>query len=163
MKGSILIFLITLVFSSVSCEAQEVDNLMTERDKREMLNLLNKARKNGTRCGKEWMKPVPELKWDDQLEIAAIDKSRDMYDKKYFDHVSPEGVELNDILKKIDYKWAAIGENLAMGPSSVDIAVQTWLKSAGHCRNIMKPQFTHIGAAQYGTYWTQVFAKPRGN
>ena len=159
-KITVFVFLLSF---SYSCEAQEVDKLMNERDKREMVRLVNKARKSGTRCGKDWQKPVPALKWDDELAVAAADKSKDMYRNKYFAHVSPEGTELNDLLNKIDYEWLAIGENLALGPTSVELTVQTWLKSEGHCRNIMKPNFTHFGAAQYGTYWTQVFAKPRGN
>jgi uncharacterized protein YkwD len=161
--GLNLILLIMFLFPANSCEAQEVENLMTNRDKREMVRLINQARQKGTRCGKDWYKPVPPLKWDDRLEAAAADKSQDMYRNKYFDHVSPDGLKLNDLMKKVNYRWAAIGENLAMGPTSVEITVETWLKSEGHCRNIMKSQFTHFGAAQYGIYWTQIFAKPHGH
>ena len=162
MKFAINILIICLLASlSISCEAQEIDNLMTNRDKREMLRLVNQARQKGVRCGKTWQKPVEPLKWDDQLEQAAIDKSLDMYKNNYFDHDSPNGENLSDRLLKTNYAWRTIGENLALGPTSVQLAVATLLESEGHCKNIMKAEFTHLGAAQYGTYWTQVFAKPK--
>jgi len=156
-----LLTALTLISLATSCETQDVENLMKYRDKQEMVRLVNQARKKGVRCGKSWQKPVPSLKWDDQLEEAAIIKSYDMYEHKYFDHTSPEGENLSDRLKKIDYSWKTIGENLASGPTSVKQTVEVWLKSEGHCKNLMKADFTHFGAAQYGTYWTQVFAKPR--
>ncbi len=155
--------LISLIFISLfsSCEAQEIKNLMDSGDQREMIKLVNQARQKGVYCGKTWQKPVAPLKWDDQLEKAAADKSYDMYKNNYFEHTSSDGETLTDRLNKISYAWQTIGENLAMGPTSVKQTVDTWLNSEGHCRNIMKPEFTHFGAAQYGIYWTQVFAKPK--
>ena len=46
------------------------------------------------------------------------------------------------------------------------LAALTLISLASSCEiqdveNLMKAEFTHFGAAQYGTYWTQVFAKPR--
>jgi len=155
------IVFILIMFSLVtSCEAQELNNLMTNSDKREMVRLVNQARKMGVRCGKSWQKPVPPLKWDEVLQEAAAQKSSDMYKNKYFDHTSPEGETLSDRLDKLQYDWKTIGENLAWGPTDVSKAVDGWLKSEGHCKNLMKAEYTHFGAAQYGTYWTQVFAKP---
>ncbi len=155
-----LIALSMLTLSS-ACEAQSIENLMNSRDKREMTRLVNQARKQGVYCGKTWKKPVGAIKWDDQLEKSALDKSYDMYKNNYFAHSSPDGKNLSDRLKKINYAWWTIGENLAKGPTSVKQTVENWLKSEGHCINIMKPEYTHFGAAHYGDYWTQVFAKPK--
>ncbi len=162
MKITYTVFaLISLLIISTTCEAQEVENLMTKSDKREMLRLVNQARKKGVRCGKTWQKPTPPLKWDENLQKAASQKSYGMYKEKYFDHTSPDGETLSDRLGEIEYSWQTIGENLAWGPKEVSKAMDGWLKSEGHCKNLMKKEFTHMGAAQYGTYWTQVFAKPR--
>ena len=150
--------LLTIITSG--CEAQELVNLMTNRDKKDMVKLINEARERGVYCGGKWQKPVDPLKWDEKLEEAAALKSLDMYKKDYFSHSSPGGETLSDRLKKVRYAWRAMGENLALGPSTVEQAVDTWLKSEGHCRNMMKPEFTHFGAAKYGTYWTQIFASP---
>lgn len=162
---TIVYFIIVLIFAnlSYSCEAQDITNLMTKQDSRDMLRLVNKARQKGVRCGKKYYKPVEPLKWDDQLEKAAVDKSYDMYREKYFAHTSPDGETLTDRLAQYEYEWLSMGENLAMGPTSVKQVVEGWLNSEGHCKNIMKSSYTHLGAAQYGTYWTQVFAKPRDN
>ena len=152
---------LSIISLSTSCEAQEIENLMDNGDKREMTRLVNQARQKGVYCGGKWQKPVATIKWDDKLEKAASNKSYDMYENKYFAHSSPDGENLSDRLKTINYAWKTIGENLAMGPTSVKQTVDGWLKSEGHCLNIMKPEYTHFGASQYGTYWTQVFAKPK--
>jgi uncharacterized protein YkwD len=159
-KLAIIATILLIIAGETGCEAQDADNLMTSRDKREMVRLVNEAREKGVYCGDKWHKPVEPLKWDETLEQAAVIKSLDMYGKNYFSHSSPGGETLTDRLKKVKYSWRAMGENLAKGPTSVEQTVGTWLKSEGHCRNIMKPEFTHFGAAQYGTYWTQVFGTP---
>lgn len=159
-KWVLISSIILIVAGQTGCEAQDADNLMSSRDKREMVRLVNEAREKGVYCGDKWQKPADPLKWDETLEKAAEIKSLDMYGKNYFSHSSPDGETLSDRLKKVKYAWRAMGENLARGPASVEQAVSTWLKSEGHCINIMKQEFTHFGAAQYGTYWTQVFASP---
>lgn len=41
-----------------------------------------------------------------------------------------------------------------------------WMKSTGHCKNILNPAFTEIGVGyvtggvRYNRFWTQVFARP---
>ena len=35
------------------------------------------------------------------------------------------------------------------------------LDSPGHCENIMNGNVTEMGVATSGSYWTQVFAKPK--
>jgi hypothetical protein len=40
------------------------------------------------------------------------------------------------------------GENIAAGYSSVRSTVEGWLKSPGHCANIIGPYFREIGAAK---------------
>ncbi|MGO1693891.1 MAG: CAP domain-containing protein [Marinobacter sp.] len=56
----------------------------------------------------------------------------------------------------------------AAGQNSVDQVVDGWLSSPGHCANIMRVEFTEMGAARieapgskYSPVWTQVFARPR--
>jgi len=67
------------------------------------------------------------------------------------------------------YAWSALGENIAAGQSTVEIVVDGWMKSDGHCANLMNANFREIGAAcvagnantTYRTYWTQDFGTPR--
>jgi len=34
--------------------------------------------------------------------------------------------------------------------------IEGWIKSSGHCKNIMKPAYKEIGVARKGNYWTLV-------
>jgi uncharacterized protein YkwD len=53
------------------------------------------------------------------------------------------------------------GENIAMGQSSVQEAVSTWMNSKGHRANILNPNYQYTGASvayNGGTpYWIQDF------
>jgi uncharacterized protein YkwD len=49
-----------------------------------------------------------------------------------------------------------------------EMAVDGWLKSPGHCVNLMRPQYTELGLAysvnlarDNSVYWVQVFGTPR--
>jgi uncharacterized protein YkwD len=66
------------------------------------------------------------------------------------------------------YPWRSIGENIAAGQMTADAAVQGWIKSPGHCANIMSPAYSEMGAAfvvnrqsSAGIYWAQVFGAAR--
>lgn len=47
-----------------------------------------------------------------------------------------------------------------MGQQNEEEVMKSWLKSPGHCANIMNPDVTEVGVARSGTYWTQLFAAP---
>lgn len=95
---------------------------------------------------------VKPLKQHRKLEQAAFRFSKEMVDKRFFDHVSPSGSTLSSRVKKVKYtkgarRWA-LGENIAWGtggratPASI---VDAWMKSPGHKRNILDPSFKEIG------------------
>ena len=55
-----------------------------------------------------------------------------------------------------------MGENIAAGQPTPESVVAGWLRSEGHCRNIMNPGFRELGlgfaqGGTYGTYWVQDF------
>jgi uncharacterized protein YkwD len=139
------------------------------------LQLVNEARSKPRDCGDGILRPaVPALTWNSKLELAAKAFNQEMIAKQFFDHVGPDGSTPGTRITAQGYSWSTIGENIAVGSlgSSMDTvsgAVQGWLKSTGHCRNIMNASFTEMGlvgtlGAWNGfnaTYWTQEFAKPR--
>ncbi|MFL9812189.1 CAP domain-containing protein [Stutzerimonas sp. VN223-3] len=133
-----------------------------------ILERVNEARANPRKCGRQTFEAAPALRWNDQLAQAALDHSRDMANQDYFSHQAPDGSQVSDRASRAGYKWSRIGENIAAGQGSVEQAVAGWLASPGHCANIMRPDFTEMGAA-YATnpdsaavsYWTQVFGTPR--
>lgn len=133
-----------------------------------VLQLVNEVRKVGATCGAKQMPPVGELTWNDVLATAARLHSEDMCKRKFFDHTNPDGKSPFDRMTAAGYKYAAAGENIAAGQTSPEDVMSGWMKSPGHCENIMNALFTELGVGyaacaggQYPSYWTQKFGKPR--
>lgn len=154
------VLLVGLLLLNTSCEAKEPrDVVMFNRTK--MLTLVNKARQAGQYCGKKWYPPVEKLKWNEQLEEAAKEHSLDMFENNFISHKGSNGLFVDDRIYTQHYFWTACGENVAYGALYEDDVVNEWIKSPGHCSNIMNPVYTEMGAWLTGLYWTQVLAKPQ--
>jgi len=130
--------------------------------KEEFLERINSARAKGCNCGSTYFPPAPPLTWNDQLYDAAYGHARDMAKRNYFSHTSKDGRSMEDRIVSAGYtfkgfKSFTIGENIAQGQQSIAEVMDGWLKSEGHCRNLMNPAFKEIGAAEYKTYWVQDF------
>lgn len=133
-----------------------------------ILEQVNQARREPRRCGKQSFDAAPPVSWNSKLGDTALAHSRDMAQQDYFSHQGRDGSQVSDRAQRQGYRWQRIGENIAAGQGSAEQAVSGWLASPGHCRNIMNPDFTEMGAA-YATnpesaatvYWTQVFGQPR--
>jgi uncharacterized protein YkwD len=133
-----------------------------------VMRKVNAARASGVTCGGQKMPPVPPLAWNEALFSAAARHSADMARRNYFDHASPDGRRVGARAAAEGYSWRAIGENIAGGDRTLDGALEGWITSPGHCRNIMSPEFTEIGLAcversgtTWGTYWTMVLGRRR--
>ena len=134
---------------------------------RRIFQLTNEARrKNG----------LPSLDSDNDLAVKAREKSDDMLMNNYFSHTSPEGKTLKDRFqeeKPASFQTISrIGENIYMGARfdySTDIKTQArmivdgWMTSPGHRRNILDPNYTHLGvgvsAKDKMCYATQIFSQ----
>ncbi|WP_447955806.1 CAP domain-containing protein [Vreelandella sp. EE7] len=160
-----------LLAASLSAKAQETASSseceMTERQQ-EMLSRVNEARSSARECGGESFPAVEPLGWSCQLEAAARRHSQDMAENAFFSHTGSEGSSIEERVNEQDYAWRAVGENIAAGHRSVEAAIEGWIESPGHCRNLMSEQFSEMGMARadnddtrYSTYWTQTFADPR--
>ena len=148
-------------------------------DAQKALQLVNTARAQSRQCGTTTYPAVPALTWNTKLESAAKAFNQEMIAKQFFDHIGPDGSTPGTRLTAQGYSWSTIGENIALGSlgSSLDTvsgAMQGWLASAGHCRNIMNANFTEMGLvgtagawrADNGEtydamYWTQEFGRPQ--
>ncbi|WP_261378010.1 CAP domain-containing protein [Vreelandella titanicae] len=133
-----------------------------------MLSLVNEARSQARQCGDQPFEAVESLAWSCKLEAAAKSHSQDMAENDYFSHTGPDGAGIEQRVGNQDYAWQAVGENIAAGHTTVSAAVEGWLDSPGHCRNIMNDAFTEMGMAtaensesRYSTYWTQTLGNPR--
>lgn len=105
-----------------------------------VIKLTNEERNNNG-----GIKPLKENKI---LNQSAETKMRDMFDKKYFEHISPSGVGVSDLATANNYSFMLIGENLAMGNfKSSEELVKAWMNSEGHRENILNKNYTEIGVA----------------
>jgi uncharacterized protein YkwD len=129
--------------------------------------LVNAARSQGRRCGRERFAPAPPLGVSRKLDDAAAAHARDMLRRKYFEHRGSDGSQPRDRVLRTGYRFRLTGENIALGPESAEEVVAGWLDSPGHCANIMEPRFRDIGVGlargkkRGQIYWVQTFGAPR--
>lgn len=135
-----------------------------------MLAAVNAHRRSGAICGARGSFPaVTELVWNDALTQAAVVHSDDMVARNFFSHTGSNGSSAGDRATAAGYAWRSLGENIAAGQPSVAVVVDGWMKSDGHCVNLMTAGFRDIGVAcvtgnantTYRTYWSQEFGTPR--
>lgn len=150
----------SLTFLTVVPESRQSVNLtFTQQELRldaaseaKMLELVNAARTgSGLRA----------LTQDSALQDVARAHSRDMFQRGYFSHYSPEGADAGDRLTNAGVGFLLAGENLAFAPDVVR-AHQGLMESQGHRKNILQPEFGKIGIGVidggiYGKMFTQVF------
>ena len=105
----------------------------------QMLALVNQARAGAG------VRPVV---MDNELRNLARLHSLDMYQRGYFSHHTPEGLDPFDRMKQHNIDYLAAGENLAMAPT-VDMAHTGLMNSPGHKRNILDPKYGKIGIGAY--------------
>lgn len=123
----------------------------------QMIKLVNDARAQNN---------LPPLKVDTQLASVARTKAQDMIDNNYFSHNSPKYGSPFDMMKSFGISYVQAGENIA-GNQDVQNAHNSLMNSPGHRRNILSPDFTHIGigirkGGPYGNMFTQMFvSKPQ--
>lgn len=87
------------------------------------------------------------LKENSILDQAAYLKAKDMMEKGYFAHYSPEGVTPWYWLETSGYGYTAAGENLAIGFLESEEVHSAWMNSPSHKKNILNPNYQEIGIA----------------
>jgi uncharacterized protein YkwD len=102
---------------------------------------------------------VRGLRSDAQLELAAVRHATDMFERRYFAHVSPGGGDLADRAQRAGYalrrcSWR-VGEVLAwgVGPRSTAAGtVHAWMDSGDHRRILVSRRYRELGLGmQAGT------------
>ncbi len=132
------------------------------RFRQEFLRQINRVRAQGCNCGAVYMPPAPPLTWNNYLEKAATGHAADMARQQYFSHTSKDGRSMEDRIVLggyvfNGYKSFAVGENIAWGQQTIDEVMGGWIKSPGHCKNLMNPTFKEVGVAENDEYWVQDF------
>jgi len=81
---------------------------------------------------------------DWKLTDIALRKSNEMVEKNYFLHTSPTYGTPFDMMKNFGITYKTAGENLA-GNSNMKSAVDSWMNSEGHRKNILSNSYNYIG------------------
>ncbi len=151
----------SLNFITVRPESDEAVNLHFKTDKgtvskeaeQQMFEMVNDER---VEAGLEL------LVFDNSLRDVGRAHSRDMFERGYFSHYTPEKLSPFDRIERAGIKYLSAGENLALAPST-ELAMQGLMNSPGHRRNILSPDYGKVGIGAidggiYGTMYTQVFS-----
>jgi uncharacterized protein YkwD len=105
------------------------------------------------------------LNLNTQLNQAAQRHALDLARQGRLSHTGSDGSTMQTRIEATDYRWSAIGENIAMGQSTPEAVMRSWMESRGHRQNILNPTFSDLGVgyveAQGEKFWVQVFATPR--
>jgi len=158
---SCLLLLVCLM--AVSCSDDQgavLEEITSNPFHAEFLSQVNRLRAEGCTCGRIYFPPAPALKWNHLLEQAARRHSEDMSRNNHFDHVGTDGSTFTRRIEEAGYRFEAAGENIAYGYISIVSVMTGWKNSPGHCKVMMDPNLTEMGAAKVNEYWTQVLAKP---
>ena len=111
------------------------------------LRRINAYRAAGATCGHQRFEPAPPLAWSAQLEQAAAKHAQDMAARRALSHTGGDGSSLSQRVGRESYAWSALGENVSMGYETVPAGLAGWLKSPGHCTNLMASDFREVGVA----------------
>ncbi len=117
-----------------------------------IFGLVNEERQKEGLAILEW---APEA-----LPVARI-HATDMWQRKYFAHISPEGRDVGDRLETAGVLYFVAGENLALAPT-VRLAHNGLMNSSGHRANILHPSFRKMAVGVidngiYGKMFVQIF------
>lgn len=88
---------------------------------------------------------IPSLKENPKLTQAAYLKAKDILEKDYFSHFSPEGLSPWYWLKLVGYDYSIAGENLAIGFLDSREVYNAWLESPSHKANLLNEKYQEVG------------------
>lgn len=131
---------------ALTIKQQELVNAAEER---QILDLTNVIR---------YRNKLPLLRWNEPAAKVARAHSEDMENNQYFDHVSAtSGLNPFQRLQQAGIHYQMAGENIAAGyPDGIE-AVENWMNSLGHRKNILEKGFTQLGVGVAADYYTQNF------
>ncbi|HVL82098.1 MAG TPA: CvpA family protein [Actinomycetota bacterium] len=110
-----------------------------EGAEQDLFRLVNEERtKRGLRA----------LTYDERLRDLGRSHSFDMYVQGYFAHRGMDGSSPSERMTRARIEYVVSGENLAIAPS-VSMAHDGLMRSPGHRRNILDPEFTSLGIGIY--------------
>jgi len=161
----------------------------TDSEKIKYVKVINYARSKARECkNNDGSSPdasqgsfsaANPLVLNNNLYDAAFEHSKDMAKSNIFSHDGSGTVDdvtgsniaaghKSSFKERIDASgyvgYTTIGENIAVGQTTIEVAIHGLLESPRHCANIMNPNYKDVGMAHYEEvgstyihYWTQDF------
>lgn len=136
----------------------------------EVLLLVNEFRSQPADCGVEGQfEAAAPLAMNPILRCSARLHSLDMFERDYFEHDTPDGVDPFERMAEAGFVGSGGGENIAFGQRSPQEVMDAWMESDGHCANVMRANFDTLGVGYHpgsqmrggnSNYWTQNFGAP---
>lgn len=161
LKKSQLVTLAATLVVSQACGKQTISSHQPPAFSHQpLLELHNTVRQQGRHCPRTTPETAPKLSWSTQLTAIAHNHSENMAAQKQLSHKNPSG-NTGSRLTDAGYQWRSYAENIARGVLSHKQVFELWLNSPQHCRNMLNPRYTEMGAAQVNGYWTAIYAKPQ--
>jgi uncharacterized protein YkwD len=116
------------------------DKISTKKEPLTLAGIISATNKERVSLG------LTPLRESLNLDNSASFKAADMFARQYFEHQSPDGKSVADLVQNEGYQYIMIGENLALGNFENNEAVVTaWMNSPGHRANILNLRYTEIG------------------
>lgn len=137
---------------SIDLEVFEYNLKIDETAEKEMFEKVNEERRKMN---------LPLLTFESKIVEVARNHAKDMWQRKYFAHVSPDGKDVGDRLNESKISYQIAGENLALAPTTLT-AHNGLMNSKGHRENILDKRFNKIAIGVidngiYGKMYVQVF------
>jgi len=107
---------------------------------------------------------------DPILRCSARLHSLDMFERAFFGHINPDGLDPFERMAAAGFHGSGAGENIAVGQTSPQQVMKSWMESDDHCANVMRPNYTMLGVGYHpgaggrglgSNFWTQNFGAPR--
>jgi hypothetical protein len=110
-----------------------------------------------------------QLILSEKLSKAAENKAKYMFEKNYWAHTSPDGVEPWVFILDQGYDYSYAGENLARNFYYSREVVEAWMKSPTHKENLLSSNYDEVGFAVVNgvldgyetTLVVQMFGRPK--
>lgn len=131
---------------------ESVSTLNLTEDENELLNLINAEREKNN---------LSAFKIDESLQNVARLKAQDLVENNYFSHISPTYGTPFEMLRNNQISYKTASENIAGNPS-ISGALDSWLNSDSHKKNILSNDYNYTGLAvvdsiAYGKIIVQLF------
>ena len=93
------------------------------------------------------------LRMNDELNVAAESKAKDMIANNYWDHFRPSDHKAPwEFIDESGYAYRVAGENLARGFRTEAGITDAWMKSPAHRANMLSNKYREVGFASIYTY-----------